>query len=178
MESGIFGWARHLPKDRRLASWLSGEGSLTARIGQRCGAFQLRRITQYIGAALPDERLSANLEHGRGVMVREIMLLDGAEVLVFAHSVVARRHLMGPWRGLRSLGGRPLADMLYADRRVSRDLLRYCQLSAADPLSRRLRNALPDAPMPLWARRSVFKRHGAPLLVTEVFLPAILKLKP
>lgn len=178
MGSSISGWTRHLPGNRRLASWLAGEGSLTARIRQRCGAFQLRRVTQHIGAALPDERSSATLSDRQGVLVREILLMNGDEVLVFAHSVVARRHLMGPWRGLRSLGGRPLADMLYADRQVSRAPLRYCQLSAVDPLSIRLHKVLPDTPLPLWARRSVFKRHGAPLLVTEVFLPAILKLKP
>ncbi len=36
------------------------------------------------------------------------------------------------------------------------------------------RNALP----PLWARRSVFHRSAAPLLITEVFLPAIRNLAP
>ena len=30
----------------------------------------------------------------------------------------------------------------------------------------------------LWARRSAFRRHGAPLLVTEIFLPAIRHLNP
>ena len=31
---------------------------------------------------------------------------------------------------------------------------------------------------PLWARRSAFRRHGVPLLVTEIFLPAIRNLNP
>jgi len=35
----------------------------------------------------------------------------------------------------------------------------------------------PDLP-PLWARRSAFQRGGAPLLITEVFLPAIRNLAP
>ena len=151
---------------------------MTARIRRHCRAFQLRPLTQHIGAALPDESALSTLPGGRGTLVREILLMEGGQVLVFAHSVVTRRHLMGPWRGLRSLGGRPLADMLYADRRVSREPLRYRQLAAADPLSQRLRKALPEADFPLWARRSVFKRHGAALLVTEVFLPAILDLAP
>jgi chorismate-pyruvate lyase len=30
----------------------------------------------------------------------------------------------------------------------------------------------------MWARRSAFYKDDMPLLVTEVFLPAILKLKP
>jgi chorismate--pyruvate lyase len=30
----------------------------------------------------------------------------------------------------------------------------------------------------LWARRSAFRRHGVPLLVTEIFLPAIRNLNP
>jgi chorismate-pyruvate lyase len=36
--------------------------------------------------------------------------------------------------------------------------------------------AVPELSPRLWARRSVFSREGAPLLVTEVFLPGVLAL--
>jgi chorismate--pyruvate lyase len=35
-----------------------------------------------------------------------------------------------------------------------------------------------EAPRELWARRSEFRRGGRPILVTEIFLPEILKLHP
>jgi len=44
---------------------------------------------------------------------------------------------------------------------------------------RRLRQALEpgmDLRLPLYARRSLFRRHGSLLLVTDVFLPALGKL--
>ena len=39
-------------------------------------------------------------------------------------------------------------------------------------------DAIQEPPVSLWARRSLFVLCGSPLLVTEVFLPAILTLAP
>ena len=44
------------------------------------------------------------------------------------------------------------------------------------PLYRRASALLEARPAALWARRSIFLREDVPLLVTEVFLPAILEL--
>lgn len=98
--------------------------------------------------------------------------------LIFAHSVVSHPHTSGPWRTVLGLGSRPLAELLFADRSVVRQPLHYRAVTAADPLGQRILQALPQSRFPMWARRSAFYKYGAPLLVTEVFLPAILKLKP
>lgn len=169
-------WNRHLPPDRRLAAWLSAAGSLTAHIRRAGHDFRVRRLSQLCAAVLPDE--AGMLGSGRGAVVREVLLMEGAAPLVFAHSVALQRSTHGPWRALRNLGARPLAELLFADRAVLRRPLRYRRVTAADPLGRRIRHALPHVKFPLWARRSTFYKNGAPLLVTEVFLPAILKLKP
>ena len=104
--------------------------------------------------------------------------MEGDLPLVFAHSVVAQRHTHGPWRAIRGLGSRPLAELLFADRSVVRQPLHYRAIRANDPLGRRVLRSLPKTTFPLWARRSAFFKDGVPLLVTEVFLPAILKVQP
>lgn len=104
--------------------------------------------------------------------------MEGEIPLVFAHSVVCNRHTRGAWRALRGLGSRPLAELLYVDARIMRLAMRYRLVTAHDALGRRVQRALPQVAFPLWARRSVFRRHGKPLLVTEVFLPTIAAFAP
>lgn len=169
-------WSQHLPAQHRLASWLSAGGSLTAHIRRVGHDFRVSRLSQHCGLSLPEE--SATLSRQRGVVVREVLLMEGNTPLVFAHSVVAQRDTCGAWRAVRGLGSRPLAELLFADRDVSRQPLQYRIVTATDPLGRRILRALPQLRFPLWARRSVFRKHGVPLLVTEVFLPAITEWQP
>ena len=169
-------WTRHLPSNHHLAAWLSAGGSLTAHIRRVGHDFRVRKLAQYCAAVLPDESLLLGVS--RGVTVREVLLMEGNVPLVFAHSVVVQRHTHGPWRAIRGLGSRPLAELLFADRSVLRHPLRYKAIAAVDPLGRRILKALPQTQFPLWARRSAFYSDGVPLLVTEVFLPAILNTPP
>ncbi|MFY9329260.1 MAG: chorismate lyase [Georgfuchsia sp.] len=169
-------WTLHLTHDRRLAAWLAAGGSLTAHIRRAGHDFRVRRLVQRCMSALPEERVL--LGHRRGVTVREVLLMEGDVPLVFAHSVVSQRRTRGPWRAVRGLGSRPLAELLFADRSIVRHPLHYRAVTAIDPLGQRILQALPQTKFPLWARRSAFYKRGAPLLVTEVFLPAICRLEP
>jgi chorismate--pyruvate lyase len=109
------------------------------------------------------------------VWSRDIVLhIDGVPC-VAAHSVTPLRDSKGVWRAMRSLRTRPLAELLYADRTVRRShLVSRAAANRADPLRALVQRAIniPVAPQRLLARRSLFERHGAPLLVTECFLPA------
>jgi len=65
---------------------------------------------------------------------------------------------------------------LFAHPQVERKPLHYKALRGTHILYQRVAVALNNPPGRLWARRSLFYLHGAPLLVTEVFLPEILRL--
>jgi chorismate lyase len=169
-------WSSHLPQQRRLSAWLSAGGSLTAHIRRVGHDFSVRRLVQRCMPALPEE--AEVLKHRRGVVVREVLLMEGDVPLVFAHSVVSHRDTHGPWRAVRGLGSRPLAELLFSDQSVLRQPLQYRAVTAVDPLGQRILNVLPQTKFPLWARRSAFYKDGAPLLVTEVFLPASTELTP
>jgi len=161
-----------------LRRWLLDRGSLTRRIQQRCSQFQLELLSQRIATISRDEETIFSLRHGVRCVVREVSLHCGPQPVVFAHSVVEMRARHGAWRMLSSLGARPLGAALFADPRVERYPLRFRWLNSRHELYRNALKLAERPPAGLWARRSLFELNGSRLLVTEVFLPAILALAP
>jgi chorismate lyase len=158
--------------DARRRGWLVHRGLLTRRIEARCPDFSVRVVFQGPSRALIDERFVTG-PSARTVLVREVLLNCGKTPVVFAHSVTRLRALRGPWRSLASLGSQPLGTALFSDPRVRRHPLRFRKLHRHHRLHARASEVL-GRPLPaLWARRSLFVLRGAPLLVTEVFLPRL-----
>jgi len=166
-------WSPRPPAERPLRTWLTAPGSLTSRIRAVYSGFRVARLRQRAARPFADESALIGVRGAGLAVCRDVVLYAGQRPLVFGHSIVAPRHLMGPWRAVKFLGSRPLAEALYADAAVRRRPLQFARLDARHPLYRRVCADLGSMPATLWARRSLFVRHGAPLLVTEVFLPHI-----
>ncbi|MCE1184022.1 chorismate lyase [Zoogloea sp.] len=162
-----------------MRGWLTDDHSLTARIRARCAHFSLRLVFQGKGPALPDERAAlGGVPHG-DVWHRDVLLLADGVPVVFARSLVAGPVVPPAWHLVRHLGGRPLAAVLFDDPRVRRSPLEAGRLDARDRRWHQACAALGETRLPpLWARRSAFVRHQEPLLITEIFLPAIRSLRP
>jgi chorismate--pyruvate lyase len=156
--------------------WLAYRGSLTQRIVERSRSFRVEVSRQGSGRLHEDEHRAVGLRSRLHAHVREVVLFADAGPVVVARSVVAHRHVRGVWRPVAGLGSRPLAAVLFADRRVQRRAFEFACLDRGHPLWRRARAVLGRDPGPLPARRSVFQRHGKPIMVTEVFLPTLLEL--
>ncbi len=170
-------WHTFLPNiEAGYAPWLRDHGSLTRRIQQRCAQFNVRNVCDCLMTAAHDETALLDLPFRQRIYTREVFLLADNQAVVFAHSVVAPQHLRGAWQSLQHLGNRPLAALLFAHPLVQRAPLHYRTLKPNHPLYRRAIVMLDTPPLKLFARRSLFTLHGAPLLVTEVFLPEILLL--
>lgn len=165
------------PGDNPYRGWLADEGSLTARIRGRCGEFRVALVRQALARPYGDEAPLLGLRCGERAWVREVVLQADGVPVVFAHSVLPRGRLRGPWRLFAGMGAKPLGAALFADPRIEREPFQFRRLSPRDPLLRRARDLVPALPQRLWARRSVFRRGAAPLLVSEVFLPGILALR-
>jgi len=159
-----------------LWPWLSDGSSLTARIRARCGELRVRVLRQGLARPNEDERRIIGLAAGRRAWLREVLLLADGEPVVFAHTVLAPRHLSGPWRMAAGVGGKPLGAALFADPQIARGALNCACLKPDHPLHRGAEAVLGAKLPTLWARRSRFLRAEQPLLVTEVFLPGILRL--
>lgn len=157
--------------------WLLHRDSLTQLIQQRCSKFWVDPVFQSLAPACADELVMMNLRNSELALVREVYLYCNDTPVVFAHSVVARKHLQGAWRGLSRLGNRSLGTLLFTNPLIKRAEFGYKQLNIHHPLFKRACQRLQAPPPSLWARRSLFMLQGQPILVTEVFLPAILRLK-
>jgi len=161
---------------RRYRPWLTDRGSLTARIKARCAGVSVKVVFQGLRRADRDERFVFAHRGRARVLVREVFLYCGDTPVVFAHTVFDPQDLRGAWRGVAKLGNRPLGAALFADARIERYPLRHRKIGRHHDLHMRLSRVAPGAPPSLWARRSLFRLHNSPILVTEVFLPEILRL--
>jgi len=168
------GWLAHphaLP--RSLRHWLCDEGSLTQRLQARCTDFRVMPLTTGLARPNLDEYALLDIAPGVRAYVREVLLLCNGVPVVFAHSVLPHPSLRGDWNGISTLGSRPLGQALFSDHRIQRQPLAYRNVHPDHPLFHAItrQHALHDSN--LWARRSIFCLNQHPLLVTEVFLPAI-----
>jgi chorismate--pyruvate lyase len=157
--------------------WLTWRGSLTRLISERAPGFRVQVLRQ--GPHIPneDEYRQLGQPAHRRALVREVILHAGGKPIVFAHSIATWRDLSGTWRSVRGLGNRPLAEALFTDPLVRREAMDFARIDSAHPLWRRARRVFAQEFPALWARRSRFVKRGRRLLVTEVFLPALLDLR-
>ena len=171
-------WRRAAPAHSNpWRPWLTYPGSLTRRIVSHSREFHVELLGQFVRIPNEDEYAALGRPSHRRAFVREVVLHADHRPVVLAHSIVSRRDVEGEWRALRGLGTRPLAVMLFTDPLVHRTPFEYARVDARHPLWKRARQVFGrDFPV-LWARRSLFRRHGRPLMVTEVFLPAIRELR-
>ncbi len=142
----------------------------------RSNNFRVERRFQGTRPPAIDEAALIGLCGKQFAHVREVVLLADEVPVVFAHSVVTLKDLSGIWRSVGKLGNRPLAAALFANPLVKRFPLQYRLINRHHYLHARVRAAGLNPPTRLWARRSLFHLHERPILVTEVFLPEILRL--
>lgn len=159
-----------------LAPWLRDRGSLTQRIQQRCAHFAVQGVRSGLARIALDEAALLGVASPHLAWSREVFLYADGRPVVFAHSACARQHLRGAWSAVDGLGNKPLGALLFAHPLVERKPLHYKALRSTHSLYQKAAAVLDNPPSRLWARRSLFCLHAAPLLVTEVFLPEILEL--
>ncbi|MFY9258973.1 MAG: chorismate lyase [Gallionella sp.] len=159
-----------------LRPWLHDHGSLTQRIQQRCAQFAVHPIRSGLARIAYDEAALLGIPPNQHAYSREVFLYADGQPVVFAHSTLAAVDLRGAWAAVSQLGSKPLGTLLFSHPLIRRMPLHFKALCPHHPLYRRAIVHLPHPPSRLWARRSLFYLHQAPLLVTEVFLPEIFNL--
>nr|WKF58868.1 Chorismate pyruvate-lyase [Paraburkholderia busanensis] len=153
--------------------WLTRGGSLTAHL-RALGTVAVRVTRECVALPWDDEYAALGLASRAPVWVREVVLAVDGVPFVAAHSVTPLAASVGVWQATRRLRTRPLAELLYSDSSVARSALVSRRVNARHPLYRlAAREVAAPAPHALVARRSVFERYGAPLMVTECMLPAL-----
>lgn len=130
----------------------------------------VRLLLQCRGALLPDE--SALLGTGAQLgEVREVALQLGPLSLLAARTVHVSPQL---GRRICSLGSRPLGALLFGAGKPQPDVRQFALLPPGSVPAQLAQRAAGRAIDACWARRSLFRMDGQRLLVTEIFLPAML----
>jgi chorismate--pyruvate lyase len=161
-----------LPVDASLRPWLIGKGLLTLRMKAVCGErFALRVVDHWSGLLSGAHKFALRLDDNAGLF-RDVEMCCADQVWVFAQTVIPDSTLSAhPW--LAELGESALGETLSDLSGIERSSYEYAWLPAGDAVAKR---ALRDAdiqPSGLWARRSRIAIRSAPMLVQELFLPAM-----
>lgn len=176
-------WHSHLNRvstSNEMREWLADRTSLTVKLIARSRSFRVQRLRQQRRLCLADEFAAVRLPQRVLVREREVLLRCDEAPMVFAHTIVPMAASASDWPFFSALGERSLGTTLFGDPRVVRGPLQFARLHARHPLVRRAAAAIGAAFFrhPLLARRCLFRRNNGVLLVTEVFLPAIARLRP
>jgi chorismate--pyruvate lyase len=161
-----------LTMDAQVRSWLIGKGLLTLRMKAVCGErYGLRLVDQWTGLLNAAHKSALRSADNAGLF-RDVEMCRGEQVWAFEQTVMPDSTLSAhPW--LAELGDSALGETLSDLSGVERGSYEYAWLPVEDPVTAR---ALRDAevrPAGLWARRSRVSLRSAPLLIQEVFLPAM-----
>jgi chorismate--pyruvate lyase len=186
-------WLAHPDGVRAPAAmhgWLTTPGSLTARLVAHSRVFRVQKVRQAGAVCLADEAGAIGLARPRRVWEREVLLRCDGRPAVYGHTVVPLNATARDWPLFSALGERSLGSTLFYDPRVTRGQLQFARIRPGHPLLARVRAALAgehdtdlnadlaDPAATYYARRCLYRRRQGLLLVTEVFLPAVLDLAP
>jgi chorismate--pyruvate lyase len=160
--------------DPEIVSWLADQGSLTRRLMGFCpGQFSVRVLSQKWIKPGIDEATLLRIPARQTALLRQVQLMCGETVCVYARSIIPLKTLKGRHRRLRYLGDRPLGAYLFANPGLRRNQQQLASIARKDALYKiATAGSNPDGRQ-IWGRRSLFTIDKLPLLVSEYFLPAL-----
>jgi len=155
-----------------LRRWLIGKDLVTLRMKAMCGEhFALRVVDQWSGQLAAEHKTALRCADG-DALFRDAEMSASGKVWVFERTILPDSTLCAhPW--LAELGDAALGETLSDLSAVERGVYDYAWLPSGESVTAR---ALRDAqvkPAGLWGRRSRLTLRGAPLLIQELFLPAM-----
>ena len=141
--------------------WLTDRASLTQHlITASQDHFRVEVVRQGWARPTRSEAQELGIPMRQLALIREVHLLGNDQVWVYARSIIPASTITGRERQLSHVGNRSLGTILFTDPTMRRGPLQITRLKLTNQQK-------------VWARRSTFFLSGKPLLVCEVFLPAL-----
>lgn len=148
---------QHRP-DSHWRDWLTDSGSLTQRLRQASDQrFSVQLLQQRLRRPALNESRLLGLGCQEYALIRQVILHGAGQPWVFARTVIPLPTLQQN-RHLMQLGNRSLGSVLFRHAGTTRTSMEITR-----------RHPAFCVPF-IWGRRSTFRIHSAPLLVTELFL--------
>jgi chorismate lyase len=161
-----------LAVDSQLRPWLIGKGLLSLRMKAVCGErFTLALVDQWTGLLSAAHKSALRTADNAGLF-RDVEMSRGETVWVFAQTVMPDSTLCAhPW--LAELGDSALGETLNGLSGIERSSYEYAWLPITEAVTARALRGADVKPAGLWARRVRVSLRSAPLLMQELFLPAM-----
>ena len=137
------------------------------------GQFSVRVLSQQWVNPEVDEARLLDIPYRQTALLRQVQLLCGDTVCVYARSIIPLKTLKGKHRRLRFLGNRPLGAYLFANPSLRRNQQQLAIIAKKDALYEIATSGSQQGSAQIWGRRSLFTIDEKPLLVSEFFLPAL-----
>lgn len=173
-------WSPRLPlapEARAYRSWLTERRSLTARWQRASGAFRVEPVRQGIAPPLADEHARLALPPRHQAWTRDVVLYCGTTPVAFAHTAAPTLPRGPVHHWLQRLGKRSLGTLLFSHPGFVRIAVDYAAIDRRHPLHADLLRHIPGegrGQSRYWARRTLFAYGRQRVVLTEVFLPAVL----
>jgi chorismate--pyruvate lyase len=156
-----------------LTEWLFLAGSMTAKLRALCqSSFSVNVLAHDWNCPRLDEWQALNIRQ-QPAIVRETFLVCDHKEYIFARSVFPKCALIGKGSALLCLGNKPIGDIIYNGHHLVRRNLQIAKLYPGQQDYESAVSILAVRPTVLWARRAIIEFNHNPLLISEVFLPAI-----
>lgn len=152
-------------------SWLYDHNSLTLKLESRCENFNVQ-VKQQV--KIPSsKKLSGYFDDEEIILVREVLLHLDETPVVFAQTEIPISTLTEEQIALSEIGNSSLGKLLFNDPSMLRGQIEVTSFKANSPLHDFCQSINQATNETLWARRSLFYINNKPLLVSELFLPAL-----
>ncbi|MBO1927780.1 chorismate lyase [Thiomicrorhabdus sp. 6S2-11] len=172
------GLLSRITPSRKIHDWLKTPTSLTAKLRNLCPELEVQVLSECFEAPLVSEAQKLGLAMDEEVWIRCVLLKCNGNHWVYARTVIPAMGPHNPWQELQKLGNKPLGEVLFEMPSVKRSSFEFSKdsLNYWPHLMPHMNNPMLGK-LPGFARRSIFEERGAPLLLTEVFLPGLLSPK-
>ena len=178
---------------RKWQDWLSDTGSLTQKIELTIGQKLEVKILSDCRQNLKYDESRIFLFKIRRCRIREVLLCINNTPLVMARSIIPIFSSSGSNQDILRLGKKPLGAVLFARNKnkpgkrnnfESRKKYPCPKNKAIREIARLGKNSsiwqssykkYHDLPLNPWGRRTLYKLKGRPILVSEIFLPNLIK---
>lgn len=164
---------QRLQPSAQIADWLKTQQSLTARIRLLCPDMKVIVLSEKLERPLLDEAKALGLAFNDKAWVRCVLLQCQQNSWIYARTVIPNLDSENPWHHLQHLGDKPLGEVLFEQNNIQRSDFEFCSQPLAEWPYLLENTHYQNPQLRSFARRSLFSKQQAPLLLTEVFLPAL-----
>lgn len=157
-----------------VQSWVYESNSLTQRLRAHYGSrFGVTILRQGWHKPFINESALLGLPSSHYALVREVLLYADDTPLILARSVIPRATIDIAQRNLSHLGARPLGEIIFAYPDLHRLAL---EITEVTPLTWTAACKIRfDLQQSIWGRRTIYAIPTETMLVSEFFLPEVLR---